>query len=70
MKKQKSIKDFKIGDKVKTEHNHFELYEGTVIGIERFPHPYTNSDKDLTWLKISYPFREGYFLTGTTSIFK
>jgi len=70
MTKKKSIKDYKIGDKVKTEHDHFELYEGTVIDIERFPHPYTNSNKDLTWLRISYSFREGSFLTGTTSIFK
>jgi hypothetical protein len=70
MKKKKSIKDFKIGDKVKTEQDHYEVYEGTVIGIERFPNPYTNSNKDLTWLRISYPFRNGSFLTRETSIFK
>ena len=65
----KSIKKFKVGDKVKTNQDYFQEYEGTVIEIETKPHPYRSSDKNLTWLRISYPFRKGSFSTCSTSVF-
>jgi len=65
----KNIKNFKIGDKVKTNQDYFENYEGTIIDIETKPHPYRNDNKDLTWLRVSYPFRKGSFSTCCTSVF-
>ena len=54
---------FKVGDKVRTNQDHYEIYDGTIVDIYEAPHPYRSSDKFLKWYRISYPFREGTFIT-------
>ena len=60
----------KVGDKVKTDQDHYEEYVGTIIEIKKMAHPYRSSDRKLTWYRVAYPFRKGSFLTCDKSIFR
>ncbi len=59
----------KLGDKVTTEQDHYKSYVGTIIEIKKMAHPYRSSDRELTWYRVEYGFRQGSFLTCDTSIF-
>ena len=51
---------YKIGDTVLTSQDYSESYTGTIIDINRYPHPCRSDQKDMTWYTITTPRLNAY----------
>ena len=51
---------YKIGDTVLTSQDYSESYIGTIIDINRYPHPCRSDQKDMTWYTITTPRLNAY----------
>ena len=54
---------YKINDKITTAQDWHEAYEGEIVKIARYPHPYSTEPepkKDMTWYTITTPQLNAY----------
>lgn len=58
---------YKIHDIIKTSQDWHEAYEGEIVKIARYPHPYSTEPepkKNMTWYTITTPRKNHTFTTN------